>query len=135
MWIVDYLTKNGYCETNGEARRLIRSGEVKVDGAAVNEEDIIVFADPKNRDLGDRIEIPSDLGREYLDQRALIQERFDTNVKAGDKVWVLADYSEGYSPEDPDTPVPTIRLIGKKAELFPGRLTFMPEEIIYKKKE
>jgi tyrosyl-tRNA synthetase len=38
VWIVDLITRAGFANTNGEARRLIRGGAVRLDGEVVEDE-------------------------------------------------------------------------------------------------
>jgi tyrosyl-tRNA synthetase len=38
IWIVDLITLAGFAATNGEARRFIRGGAVRLDGEVINEE-------------------------------------------------------------------------------------------------
>ncbi len=40
VWIVDLITRAGFARTNGEARRFIRGGAVRLDGEQVTEEDL-----------------------------------------------------------------------------------------------
>jgi tyrosyl-tRNA synthetase len=40
VWIVDLITRAGFSNTNGEARRLIRGGAVRLDGEVVEDEKI-----------------------------------------------------------------------------------------------
>lgn len=37
MWIVDYLVDSGKCQTHGEARRLLRSNQLKLNGFELEE--------------------------------------------------------------------------------------------------
>ncbi|MBA3472222.1 MAG: tyrosine--tRNA ligase, partial [Rubrobacter sp.] len=38
VWIVDLITRAGFAKTNGEARRLIRGGAVRLDGETIEDE-------------------------------------------------------------------------------------------------
>ena len=38
IWIVDLITRAGFANTNGEARRFIRGGAVRLDGETVGDE-------------------------------------------------------------------------------------------------
>jgi tyrosyl-tRNA synthetase len=40
IWVVDLITRAGFAKTNGEARRLIRGGAVRLGGEKVNDEKI-----------------------------------------------------------------------------------------------
>ena len=38
VWIVDLITRAGFAQTNGEARRFIRGGAVRLDGEVIEDE-------------------------------------------------------------------------------------------------
>jgi tyrosyl-tRNA synthetase len=38
IWVVDLITRSGFANTNGEARRFVRGGAVRIGGAVVNDE-------------------------------------------------------------------------------------------------
>lgn len=45
VWIVDLITRAGFARTNGEARRFIRGGAVRLDGEQVTKEDLNIPLD------------------------------------------------------------------------------------------
>jgi tyrosyl-tRNA synthetase len=51
IWIVDLITRAGFAATNGEARRFIRGGAVRIDGEVVRDEQLKL----RTEDLHDRV--------------------------------------------------------------------------------
>jgi tyrosyl-tRNA synthetase len=51
IWIVDLITRAGFAETNGEARRFIRGGAVRLGGEVVRDERLSL----KPEDVGGRV--------------------------------------------------------------------------------
>ena len=51
IWIVDLITRAGFAATNGEARRFIRGGAVRIDGEVVRDEQLKLSTE----DLHDRV--------------------------------------------------------------------------------
>jgi tyrosyl-tRNA synthetase len=51
LWIVDLITRAGFASTNGEARRFIRGGAVRLDGEVVSDERLSLSVD----NLKDRV--------------------------------------------------------------------------------
>ena len=44
LWIVDLITRSGFAQTNGEARRFIKGGAVRIDGEPVGDEKLSLDA-------------------------------------------------------------------------------------------
>ena len=44
LWIVDLITRAGFANTNGEARRFIKGGAVRIDGEVVDDEQLSIDA-------------------------------------------------------------------------------------------
>ena len=44
LWIVDLITRAGFAKTNGEARRFIKGGAVRIDGELVDDEQLSIDA-------------------------------------------------------------------------------------------
>ena len=51
IWIVDLITRAGFAATNGEARRFLRGGAVRIDGEVVRDEQLKL----RTEDLHDRV--------------------------------------------------------------------------------
>ena len=51
IWIVDLITRAGFAATNGEARRFLRGGAVRIDGEVVRDEQLKL----RTEDLRDRV--------------------------------------------------------------------------------